>query len=185
MSHQHVRYANHQWRPSGVAPHCAYNVPNCQKYCDVSASECHRRQWTSEGQHGKIIRVARPWTIRRWSESKQANGEPLVKVPKDNAHLINLQWTTEEQAKLQQLVDHYESQGEGGTWRVHQWRLACFSLVLGDTEDKYPGGDWREAWPLETWVQSPIFRWLRARRGEGGAGRRRAGFWGEEGGTGR
>ncbi|KAF8246219.1 hypothetical protein K440DRAFT_645299 [Wilcoxina mikolae CBS 423.85] len=81
---------------------------------------------------GRIIRVAKPWTIRRWSESKQANGEPLVKVPKEEAHLINPEWTVQEQATLQQLVARYKSQGEGGAWRVHRWRLACFPVVLGD-----------------------------------------------------
>ena len=35
------------------------------------------------------------------------------------------------QAALKTLVDRYTA---SGAWRVHRWRLACFSLVLGDTE---------------------------------------------------
>jgi len=30
----------------------------------------------------RMIQIAKPWTIRRWSESKLANGKPLVQIPK-------------------------------------------------------------------------------------------------------
>jgi len=110
----------------------------------------------------RMIQIAKPWTIRRWSESKLANGKPLVGIPKENAHLVDLEWTEEEQAKLKTLVERYTSQGASGAWRVHRWRLACFSLVLGDTEDRNDiSGQWYNEWPLDTWVDSPIFRWLR------------------------
>jgi len=34
--------------------------------------------------------------------------------------------------------------------------------VLGDTEDRNDvSGQWHDEWPLDTWVESPIFRWLR------------------------
>jgi len=53
-------------------------------------------------------------------------------------------------------------QGASEAWRVHKWRLACFSLVLGDTEDRHDvSGQWHDEWPLDTWVESLIFRWLR------------------------
>jgi hypothetical protein len=110
----------------------------------------------------RMIQIAKPWTIRRWSESKLANGKPLVRIPKENAHLVDLEWTEEEQAKLKTLVERYTSRGASGAWRVHRWRLACFSLVLGDTEDRNDvSGQWYNDWPLDTWVDSPIFRWLR------------------------
>jgi hypothetical protein len=48
----------------------------------------------------QMIQISKPWTIRRWSESKLANGKPLVRIPKENAHLVDLEWTEEEQAKL-------------------------------------------------------------------------------------
>jgi len=100
--------------------------------------------------------------IRRWSESKLANGKPLVRIPKEIAHLVDLQWTEDEQAKLKTLVERFTSRGTSGAWRVHRWRLACFSLVLGDTEDRNDvSGQWYDKWPLDTWVDSPIFRWLR------------------------
>jgi len=44
-----------------------------------------------------MIRIAKPWTIGWWSESKQANGEPFVRIPKEYAHLIDLEWTEEVQ----------------------------------------------------------------------------------------
>ena len=82
----------------------------------------------------RMKQIAKPWTIRRWSELKLGNGKPLVRIPKENAHLVDLEWTEEERAKLKTLVERYTSLGASGAWRVHKWRLACFSLVLGDTE---------------------------------------------------
>jgi len=91
----------------------------------------------------RMIQTAKPCTIWRWSESKLANGKPLVRIPKENAHLVDLEWTEEEQAKLKTLVEGYSSQGASGVWRVHRWRLACFSLVLGDTKDRNDvSGQW-------------------------------------------
>jgi len=82
-----------------------------------------------------MMQIAVLWTIRQWSESKLANAKQIVRIPKQNANLIDLEWTEEEQAHLKTLVERYTSRGASGAWRVHRWRLACFSLVLGDTED--------------------------------------------------
>jgi len=38
-----------------------------------------------------MIQKATPWTIRGWSESKLANGKPLVRIPIENAHLLDLE----------------------------------------------------------------------------------------------
>ena len=57
-------------------------------------------------------------------------------IPKENAHLIDLEWTEDEQAKLKAPVKRYTSCGASGEWRVHRWRLAYFLLVLGDTENR-------------------------------------------------
>jgi len=109
-----------------------------------------------------MIQIAKPWTIRRWSELKLANGNPLVWIPTGNAHLIDLEWTDKEQAHLKTLVDRYTSWGASGLWRVHRWQPECFLLVLGDIEDRNNvSGQWPDEWPLDTWVESPIFRWLR------------------------
>ena len=66
---------------------------------------------------------------------KLGNGKPLVQIPKENAHLDDLEWTVDEQAESKTLVEKYTSQGASGAWRVHRWHLPWFSLILGDTED--------------------------------------------------
>jgi hypothetical protein len=110
----------------------------------------------------QMIWIAKHWMIRRWSESKLANGKPLVQISVENAHLVDLEWNQDEQAKLKTLVERYTSRGASGAWRVYRWRLACCSLVLWDTED-WNGifGQWYNEWPLNTWVDSPIVWWLR------------------------
>jgi len=57
----------------------------------------------------QMIQIPKPWTIRRWSESKLANGKPLVLIPKENAHLVDLEWNEDKQAKLKTLVERYTS----------------------------------------------------------------------------
>jgi len=69
----------------------------------------------------RMIQIAMPWTIRRWSESKLANCNPLVYIPKENACLIDLKQTEQENAHLKTLVERYTSQGASGVWRVHRW----------------------------------------------------------------
>jgi len=110
----------------------------------------------------RMIQIAQPWTIMRWSELTLANEKPLVRKPKENAHLIDLEWTEEEQEHLKTLVETYTSLGASGAWRVHRWRPAYFSLVLEDTEDRNNvSGQWHNEWPLDIWVEFRIFRWLR------------------------
>jgi hypothetical protein len=110
----------------------------------------------------RMIENEKPWTRRRWSESKLANGKPLVLIRKENAHLVDLEWTEDEQAKHMALVEKYTSRGSSGAWRVCRWRLAWFSLALGDTEDcNNVSGEWYDEWALNTWVDSPIFELLR------------------------
>jgi hypothetical protein len=58
-------------------------------------------------------------------------------------------------------VERYTSRGSSGAWTVHQWRVASFLLVLGDTKDhNNVSGQWYDEWALDTWVDSPISRWL-------------------------
>jgi hypothetical protein len=80
----------------------------------------------------------------------------------DDAHLIDLEWTEDEQAKLKTLVERYTSRDVSGALMVHRWQLSCFSLVLGDTEERNDiSGQWYDEWPLDDWVDSPIFLSLR------------------------
>jgi hypothetical protein len=96
-------------------------------------------QDTSQDAAHRIIQIAKPCKIRRWSESKLASGRPLVQITMENALLVDFEWTEEEQAELKTLVERYTSQDTSEVWMVHRWRLACVSLVLGDTDD------WNEA----------------------------------------
>ena len=80
------------------------------------------RSYDDEAQQSvseQIIRIAKPWTIWRWSESIPADGEPLVKMPKAKEHIINLIWTITEQQTLQQLVNLCKSQGKEGTYQIY------------------------------------------------------------------
>ena len=106
----------------------------------------------------RMIQITKPWTIRRWSQSELMNGKQLVRILKENAHYVDLEWTEDEQAKLRNLVGRYNSRGASGAWRVHRWWLACFSLVLGGTEDLNDVSVQRHnEWPLDTWVDSSNF----------------------------
>jgi len=55
----------------------------------------------------QMMKIAKSWMIRRWSESKLANGKPLLQKPKENAHIIDLEWTEYEQPKLKAVVEKY------------------------------------------------------------------------------
>ena len=99
----------------------------------------------------QIIQIAKPCTIWRWSESTLPNGKPLLRTPNDNAHLLDLQWTEDEQAKLKPLRERYTPRGASGTWRVHRSWLGCLSLVLGDTKDYHDvSGQCYDQCPLNT-----------------------------------
>ena len=54
-----------------------------------------------------MIQIGKPWTIWRWSESKLANGKPVVQIPKENAHLVDLEWTEDKLAKLKIPAKRY------------------------------------------------------------------------------
>jgi hypothetical protein len=106
----------------------------------------------------QMIQIDKPWKIRRRSESKLANGKPPVQIPKENAYHVDLKWTAAEQAKLKTLGERYTLRGTSGARRVHQWWLACFSSVLGDTKNRNDvSAQWYNEWPLNTRVDSPIF----------------------------
>jgi len=51
----------------------------------------------------RMIPISKPWPMSRWSESTLANGKSLVRIPKYNAHLVDLEWNEDEQAQLKPL----------------------------------------------------------------------------------
>jgi len=106
----------------------------------------------------RVIQIAKPWTIRGWSESKFPNRKPLIRIPKGKAHRVDLESTEEQQAHLKTLLERYTSWGACGAWRVHRCRQGCVSLVLGDSENRNDAsGQWHDEWPLDTWVETLMF----------------------------
>jgi len=57
-----------------------------------------------DGAHW-MIQLAKPWKIRRWSESELTNRNPLLCIPQENAHLVDLEWNEDEEAKLTTRVE--------------------------------------------------------------------------------
>jgi len=53
----------------------------------------------------QIIHIAKPRMIRRWSESKLANGRPVAPIQQENAHLIDFDWTEDKEVTLKTLVE--------------------------------------------------------------------------------
>jgi hypothetical protein len=77
-------------------------------YCAVKSMmhviQTEHQEAQQDAAH-RMIQFAKPWTIWRWSESKLPNGKPLVRIPKENAHLVDFEWTEDEQAKLNTRVE--------------------------------------------------------------------------------
>jgi hypothetical protein len=98
---------------------------------DSAANSMMHVIWTEEEEAEqdmvhRMIQIPMPWIIWRWSESKLANGKPLVQIPTGNGPLIDLEWTEDQQVKLKIPVERYTSQSPSGAWRVHQRELVHF-----------------------------------------------------------
>ena len=102
--------------------------------------------------------------MRRRSEWQLENGKPLVQIMNENTQLDNPEYSEDMQAQLETILNRYTSQGASGAWRVHGSRLACFPVVLGETEDRNDvSAQWYDECILNTWVDSLIMGWLRER----------------------
>lgn len=80
----------------------------------------------------QMIWIAKPSTMKRWSKSTVANGWPLIQIWMVNAHLIDLEWTEQEQAKLKYLLEKHTWQGafENGGWKSVENRIFYVYIVL-------------------------------------------------------
>lgn len=111
---------------------------------------------TMENIYQTIKRCVWPWTIRRWSESKNSDSTPLVKVPDLVVHEVCLEYTPNEREWLDKWVQNTkEDLKDKFMSTVHRWRLACLSadLALGVAR-------FRTSWDPKTFVGGPVFRWL-------------------------
>ena len=109
--------------------------------------------------------VAHPWLIRRWFETKGADGEPLVTLPDHVIHDIRLKYTKAELDRLRGFVGELKSERKGHVATViHEFRLACFSMSLpgNDTVPVNDGDDYqfRNSWDRQTYHAGPVIRWL-------------------------
>jgi len=110
----------------------------------------------------QTIQVPKLSTIHMWSKLKLANRIPLIRIPKEKAFLIKIQWTGNQQPELKTLVERFTLWRASVAGRIQTWQLACCSWVLGDTEDRNDSsGQWYDSWPLDTWEDCVILWWLR------------------------
>jgi hypothetical protein len=76
-----------------------------------------------------MIQMEKPRTMKRCSQSNLANEKLLVQLLKENAHLLDLEWTEDQQANQETRVERYTSRSASGAWRVPSWWLVCFPLA--------------------------------------------------------
>jgi hypothetical protein len=66
-----------------------------------------------------ILQIGKLWKIRRWSELELVNAKPLLQIWKEDAHLIEHEWSEARQTKQKSLVERYTLRGASGPLRVH------------------------------------------------------------------
>ena len=117
-----------------------------------------------EEAYGLLRTIAHPWMIRRWAETKGANGEPLVALAKHVFHDVRLRYTKMEGDRLQGYIKELKEKKHGHVATViHEWRLACLSMDLpGGDIVAGPGGEshYRQSWDPENFHAGPAIRWL-------------------------
>jgi len=107
------------------------------------------------------IQVVIPWMTRRLYRLSLAYGKPLVWILKENANLVDLEWTEEEQDPLKPPVERYTAQGPSGAWTVHSLQLGRFSFSLGDHKDhNNVRGQSHNSLAPGASVDCSIFQWL-------------------------
>ena len=106
--------------------------------------------------------VIRPWTIRRWTESKLVSGTPLMAIPTEIVHQVTLKWTSEEDEHLAAVVKSLKEQAltdmrAGLAWRVHRWQLTYLPFSMEEEGDRSGDSKWREGWDAANCVMGPVF----------------------------
>jgi len=118
--------------------------------------------------YDQIKDIAWPWTIRRWGDTKDANGEPLVHIPKLVQHDVHLQYTDDEATAM----DGWIEDTKGDKWNaiqtvLQEQRLACLTMALpdndissDDSESMDAAVPYRQSWERNSFRGGPVFRWL-------------------------
>jgi hypothetical protein len=87
--------------------------------CLMHAILTEHKDAQQDAEH-RMITIRMPWMIRRSPGSQFAHGRPLVGLLEVNAHLVDLEWTKDKQAKLKSIVERYTSWGASAVYRVHR-----------------------------------------------------------------
>lgn len=101
---------------------------NCVLTCLIHAIQTKHNEAQNNVAHW-MIHIAKPWAIRRWSEFNLVNGILYVQIPQENQHLVDLEWTQNQQAELKTFPHWYTVQGSSECWRVLRWQLACSHYI--------------------------------------------------------
>jgi len=127
-----------------------------------------RENRTLEEAYDQIKDIAWPWTIRRWGETMDANGEPLVGSPVVVQHHVLLQYTADKATAMDGGIEDTK----GDKWNaiqifLHEWRLGCLTMDLPDnhigsdgSESMYAAVPYRESWERNSNCGGPVFTWL-------------------------
>ena len=92
---------------------------------DSAIAEAKRENLTLEEAYDQIKDIAWPWTIRRWGETKDANGEPLVRIPELVQHDVRLQYTNDEATAMDGWIEDTKGDKCNAIQTIlHAWRLS-------------------------------------------------------------
>jgi len=102
---------------------------------DSAIAEVKRENITLEEAYDQIKDIAWQWTIRGWGETKDANGEPLVRIPELVQHDVRLQYTDDEATTM----DGWIEDTKGDKWNaiqtvLNKWHLACLTMDFPDND---------------------------------------------------
>jgi hypothetical protein len=131
-------------------------------------ADAKREDITLEEAYRRIKDIAWPWTIRRWGETKDSNGEPLVRIPELVQHDVRLQYTDSEASAMDEWVED----AKGDKWNaiqtvLHEWRLASLTMDLPDNDVSSDDSEFadggvphRQNWDRDKFRGGPALRWL-------------------------
>ncbi|KAG0632751.1 P-loop containing nucleoside triphosphate hydrolase protein [Tuber brumale] len=107
-------------------------------------------------------------TIWRWGETRDANRQPLVRIPELVQYDVCLQYTTDEA----NTIDQWITDAKGNKWNaiqtvLHEWRLACLTMYLPDNDVSSKDSEsgeaavvYRQSWNRNNFPGRPTLRWL-------------------------
>lgn len=151
-----------EWLFANVEDEAVLEVQGPQALRNVIA-DAKKGHLTMEAAYDALKAISYPWLIRRWADSKNGDGEPLVDLAKHVFHDVRLEYTNTElddiNAHILEIRD--ERRGQVATV-IHEWRLACLSMDLPGNDMVAVGGQthYRQEWDLEVYLSGPAVRWL-------------------------